>query len=118
MKNSTTAYQKFIDLLVAHSSDTVIVEGIKSAKLPDTDHFAKYAELLKTMTQEQRGAMAELVQQRFVAGMQNTLLFLDNYRLTNEEGVELPHCPYGWEMHSDFIGRIEGEDWPNENEGL
>jgi hypothetical protein len=126
---AVTEYKYFIDSLVERSRwgcARNVREGLWNQNfvqppdpMKDTagDEMRQhqYNNVLKELSAEQRGILAEMVQQASDESIFNALVFLtdEKYRLSRN-GVALPWFPFGYTMYEDFITRQQGYPWPEE----
>ena len=70
----------------------------------------------KTLTPEQEGVLAEMLQDEHIAGIYTTLAYinkmmdLDGLEL-HQDGESYPN-DYFESLHYDFISRCDGDEWP------
>jgi hypothetical protein len=63
-------------------------------------------QLLASLTADQREVLAEMLGEAFVGGVHETLVVL------NEQQVTPFDDGYEGDPHHDFVGRLDGWDWP------
>lgn len=111
-------YQQFVDDLVERG-DGALAEWAVGKGWPDTPDNAAINALLRTLTQDQKEVLRNIIQQARRGGMHDVLAFLDEkvaideLRLT-EKGVRYPLDPYGEGFHYAFVSRMEGDAWPED----
>lgn len=68
------------------------------------------------MTSEQREVLAEILQKEYIAGIHDTLAYINE--MMDQEGLELQQDgeaypnDYFESLHYDFISRCDGDEWP------
>jgi hypothetical protein len=119
-------YKDFIDVLAADAvRRSVVAQWVREwgAEGPQsTQTTPQFDELMSHFNPEQRQIMAYLLQQEHDSGMFNVLAYLSDQmslrglRLTRD-GVELPVEPFGMTLYEDWIRRIAGDRWPDDQSG-
>ena len=117
MRNSLKEYEYFIDGLVKRRN-SVEARSVKKGvwhEEPPPDQ-AKYNSLLSDLSQEQRDLIADLLQQAREGGMHDFLVFLTDkkYQLSRN-GIKLAWEPFGTPAFYDFVARLAGDQWPNDD---
>ncbi len=121
MTSSLQKYQSLVDALVKRK-DCVLARRVRNGDLwLETANKAKYNNLIKTLSEEQRVQVSELLQDAREGGIHDTLMVisekmnLEDLKLV-QGGEELPHEPYGTEIYYDWVCRAAGDDWPLNHE--
>jgi hypothetical protein len=110
-------YEQIVDALV-EQRESITAERFRAANpWPATAAKAKFNFLLQSLSEEQRLLLSELLQSERDSGIHDALAALSE--LMNLEGLrfsahgqELPHEPYGTEIHFDWLARSAGDPWP------
>ena len=105
MSKELELYKKFIDGLV-EQKESVTARWIMEDGFPKNGDNEEENKLLQELTPKQKRILAKIVQNESMDEMMD----LDGLVL-QQEGVEYPH-DYFESMHFDFIGRCEGDEWP------
>ena len=100
MSKELELYKKFIDGLV-EQKESVTARWIMEDGFPKNGDNEEENKLLQELTPEQKRILAKIVQNERIGGMHDALAYMD----------EMPH-DYFESMHFDFIGRCEGDEWP------
>ena len=115
MKKGVQAYRDFIDWLVKFrvDGDSAI---LRAEMKGGTREPEKVNALLSRLSLEERKIIAQLVQDRHEAGMEKVLESLAEFRLINQEGVELidPYDQGFIGLESVFRSRVENEPWEDD----
>jgi hypothetical protein len=113
-------YKALIDGLV--TVRTGVVSGwVRKGAFPATPEYAKVKSLCAALKEEEREAIAKLVEQAREGGIHDALVFLhdrmmiDGVRLT-KGGRELPVEPFDTQLYYDWMCRAMGDSWPDERE--
>ncbi|HEY1014651.1 MAG TPA: DUF6547 family protein [Herpetosiphonaceae bacterium] len=113
-------YQQLIDALTDWPSVSVISRRIQEwpAKIYGGEGADSFNALMAQLSDEQREAVAALVQQSHENGVFQTLSYLnDEMNLAGlrlvRDGVELAVEPYGTELYWDWLARKDGAAWPD-----
>jgi hypothetical protein len=120
MSTPLADYKGFIDGLVK-IRDGVIAPRVLKNQFPATPENEAIASLCSRLTEEERCAVAKLVEQAREGGIHDALVFLhdrmmiDGYRLT-VAGRELPVEPFDTQLYYDWMCRVMGESWPDEKQ--
>ena len=83
---------------------------------PKTEDNKAKNELLAALTPEQKGVLAEMLQDEHIAGIHDTLAYINE--MMDLEGLELHQDgesypnDYFESLHYDFISRCDGDEWP------
>ena len=128
MSKELELYKAFIDGLVERKDsmtalcglverkDSMTALWVKGDGFPKTeDNKAKNA-LLAALTPEQKGVLAEMLQDEHIAGIHDTLAYINE--MMDLEGLELHQDgesypnDYFESLHYDFISRCDGDEWP------
>jgi len=119
MNSALQKYQSLIDELVERKG-CVLARRVKNGDLwLETAEKAKFNGLIKSLSEEQRQQVSELLQDAREGGIHDTLVVLsekmnlENLKLV-QGGEELPHEPYGSELYFDWVARAEGDNWPSD----
>lgn len=115
MSKELELYKKFIDGLV-EQKESVTARWIMEDGFPKNGDNEEENKLLQELTPEQKRILAKIVQNERIGGMHDALAYMDEMMdldglVLQQEGVEYPH-DYFESMHFDFIGRCEGDEWP------
>lgn len=120
---SIEAYKAIIDQLVEETtpglSERLLREsGIysKSARLPAANEF------VKSLTGEQRNLLAEMLHHERIGAIHGTLAVLTWWLVCREVGLTFRGQPMPFELsgeglHGDYMGRLDGWQWPKERDG-
>ena len=117
MFNKLKNYKKFIDGLVKIRKSVAASRfrnGVWHREPPPEQ--VKYNELLKTLTEQQRLLIADIIQGAADSAIHDVLVYLtDNeYRISKNKKL-LPEEPFETSLHWDFVCRMEGDEWPDES---
>ena len=96
MSKELELYQAFIDGLVERK-DSMTALWVKGDGFPKTEDNKAKNELLATLTPEQKGVLAEMLQDEHIAGIHDTLAYINE--MMDLDGLEL---------------RQDGESIPND----
>lgn len=108
-------YKAFIDGLVERK-DSMTARWIKGDGFPQRDDNKAKNDLLNALTPEQKEALAEIIQNEHIAGIHDTLAYINE--MMDLEGLELHQDgkfypnDYFESLHYDFISRCDGDEWP------
>ena len=100
MSKELELYKAFIDGLVERK-DSMTALWVKGDGFP---------------TPEQKGVLAEMLQDEHIAGIHDTLAYINE--MMDLEGLELHQDgesypnDYFESLHYDFISRCDGDEWP------
>ena len=97
MSKELELYKAFIDGLVERK-DSMTALWVKGDGFPKTEDNKAKNELLAALTPEQKGVLAEMLQDEHIAGIHDTLAYINE--MMDLEGLEL---------HQD------GESYPNDD---
>lgn len=121
LKSVMLNYQHIIDALVkpAHSIKAEKISNRQS--LPETTTNAGFNDLLQSLSEAQRGMLAQLLQQERQSAIHDALVVLSELMNLDElrfsvNGRELEHEPYGTELYFDWVARVAGDPWPDNQE--
>lgn len=115
MNKRLELYKAFIDGLVERKN-SVTARLIKGDGFPQIDDNKTKNELLAALTSEQREVLAEILQKEYIAGIHDTLAYINE--MMDLEGLELQQDgeaypnDYFESLHYDFISRCDGDEWP------
>ena len=115
MSKELELYKAFIDGLVDRKN-SITARWVKGDGFLRTEDNKAKNDLLATLTPEQKGVLAGLLQEEHIAGIHTTLAYLnkmmdlDGLELRQDE-VSLPN-DYFESLHYDFISRCDGDEWP------
>lgn len=107
-------YKAFIDGLVEQKDSVTAKWVLEGSFLHTEDNQAKNKFL--SLTLEQKSMLAEMLQEEHIAGIYDTLAYinemmdLDGLEL-HQDGESYPNDAFE-SLHYDFISRCEGERWP------
>ena len=88
----------------------------KGDGFPKTEDNKSKNELLAALTPEQKGVLAEMLQDEHIAGIHDTLAYINE--MMNLEGLELHQDgesypnDYFESLHYDFTSHCDGDEWP------
>ena len=115
MSKELKLYKAFIDGLVERK-DSMTALCVKGDGFPKTEDNKAKKDLLATLTPEQKGVLAEMLQDEHIAGIHDTLAYINE--MMDLDGLELyqdgesyPN-DYFESLHYDFISRCNGDKWP------
>ena len=85
---------------------------------PGTDQNKEVNALLRELTAEQRRVIAHMLVEARYGGVHDALVVLNDRMAMNkaayiENGVQMEFQPFGSTLYQDFVGRKEGEEWPD-----
>ena len=115
MSKALELYKAFIDGLVERK-DSMTALCVKGDGFPKTEDNKAKKDLLATLTPEQKGVLAEMLQDEHIEGIYTTLAYinkmmdLDGLEL-HQDGESYPN-DYFESLHYDFISRCNGDEWP------
>lgn len=115
MSKELELYKAFIDGLVERK-DSMTALWVKGDGFPKTEDNQAKNELLAALTPEQKGVLAEMLQDEHIAGIHDTLAYINE--MMDLEGLELHQDgesypnDYFESLHYDFISRCDGDEWP------
>lgn len=115
MNKRLELYKAFIDGLVERKN-SVTARWMKGDGFPRIDENKTKNKLLAALTSEQREVLAEILQKEYIAGIHDTLAYINE--MMDLEGLELQQDgeaypnDYFESLHYDFISRCEGDEWP------
>lgn len=115
MSKNLEMYKAFIDGLVERK-DSITARWVKGDGFPKTEDNNAKNELLATLSPEQKGIIAEMLQDEHIAGIHTTLAYIN--KMMDLDGLELHQDDesypndYFESLHYDFISRCEGDEWP------
>lgn len=115
MSKELELYKAFIDGLVERK-DSMTALWVKGNGFPKTEDNKAKNELLAALTPEQKGVLAEMLQDEHIAGIHDTLAYINE--MMDLEGLELHQDSesypndYFESLHYDFISRCDGDEWP------
>ena len=115
MSKELELYKAFIDGLVERK-DSMTALWVKGDGFPKTEDNKAKNELLAALTPEQKGVLAEMLQDEHIAGIHDTLAYINE--MMDLEGLELHQDgesypnDYFESLHYDFISRCDGDEWP------
>ncbi len=120
MSKALQLYKAFIDGLVERK-DSITALWVKGDGFPKTEDNKAKNNFLATLTPEQKGILAEMLQDEHIAGIHTTLVYinkmidLDGLEL-HQDGESYPNDSYPNDyfesLHYDFISRCDGDEWP------
>ncbi len=96
--------------------DSMTALWVKGDGFPKTEDNKAKNELLAALTPEQKGVLAEMLQDEHIAGIHDTLAYIN--KMMDLEGLELHQDgesypnDYFESLHYDFISRCNGDEWP------
>ena len=109
------AGQACIDGLV-NRKNSITARCVKGDGFPKTEDNKAKNDLFATLSPEQKGVLAEMLQDEHIAGIHDTLAYINE--MMNLEGLELHQDgesypnDYFESLHYDFISRCDGDEWP------
>jgi len=113
-------YEKIIDALVERRGSITAKKFRHGEQWLNTTEKSKFNTLIKSASPEQLALFSELLQSERDSGFHDALVVLselmnlENLRFS-VNGEELPHEPYGTELYFDWVARVSGEPWPQDN---
>ena len=113
MSKELELYKAFIDGLVERK-DSMTALWVKGNGFPKTEDNKAKNDLLATLTPEQKDVLAEMLQDEHIAGIHDTLAYINE--MMDLEGLELHQDgesypnDYFESLHYDFISRCGGFD--------
>lgn len=122
MKENDKAYQNLIDQMVSLAKSQGVAAWIKENKWPldpqlsSHESNARFHNCVSQLTPEQRAVVAEMMHESRVEGIHDALFSLENYKIVSPDGVELPFRPYDQQKIDDWYCRIDGDEWPEDDE--
>lgn len=115
MSKALELYKAFIDGLVERK-DSMTAFCVKGDGFPKTEDNKAKKDLLATLTPEQKGVLAEMLQEEYIAGIYTTLAYIN--KMMDLDGLELHQDGESYpndhfeSLHYDFISRCNGDEWP------
>ena len=115
MSKALELYKAFIDGLVERK-DSMTAFCVKGDGFPKTEDNKAKNEFLAALTPEQKGVLAEILQEEHIEGIYTTLAYinkmmdLDGLEL-HQDGESYPN-DYFESLHYDFISRCNEDEWP------
>ena len=115
MSKALELYKAFIDGLVERK-DSMTAFCVKGDGFPKTEDNKAKKDLLATLTPEQKGVLAEMLQDEYIAGIYTTLAYIN--KMMDLDGLELHQDGESYpndhfeSLHYDFISRCDGDEWP------
>ena len=115
MSKELELYKAFIDGLVERK-DSITALQVKAGGFPKTEDNKSKNELLAALTPEQKSVLAEILQDEHIAGIHDTLAYINE--MMDLEGLEFHQDgesypnDYFESLHYDFISRCDGDEWP------
>jgi len=114
------AYKELIDQLASETShgvtERIVLE--KGAFLERSDD-AVYNTLLKSLTIEEKGMLARLIHNERISAIHDVLALLTWW--INARGLgftfrgdAMPFDLSGMGLHGDYVGRLDGWNWPDQ----
>lgn len=116
MSKELSLYKDLIDGLVKRQ-DSMSAQQIKAnGALTQSDINQAKNAFIASLSPAQRMVLCELLQDEHIAGMHDTLAYLNEMMDLQglkliQDGVSLPN-DYFESLHYDFICRSNGDDWP------
>ena len=114
MSKELELYKAFIDGLVERK-DSMTAHWVQSDGFPKTEDNKAKNDLLAALTPEQKDVLAGLLQDEHIAGIHDTLAYINEMM---DEGLELHQDGESYpndcfeSLHYDFISRCDGDEWP------
>ena len=113
-------YKLFIDDMVS-ISDSAIAKWVVEDGFPDLPENAQKNELLKSLSKSQKEVLAEIINDAKSSGIHDVLAYVNEKQNFDEmriikNNLELPVEPFNTEMFYDYIARLNGDQWPEQNE--
>ena len=115
MSKELELYKIFIDGLVERK-DSMTARWVKGDGFPKTEDNKAKNELLATLTPEQKGIIAKMLQDEHIAGIHTALAYIN--KMMDLDGLELHQDgeaysnDYFESLHYDFISRCDGDERP------
>lgn len=113
MDKGTKLYQNLIDELVKMSRQCVCADNVKKGSVPDDSEGIN--EVLKKLSETDRGVLAEFVLETYSSAIFDVLDLLEWYSSCKDMKISiggeiLPTSEFEG-MQNDFIGRRDGWEW-------
>jgi hypothetical protein len=119
MSNSAAgAYHSIIDELVLRSAQSVCADRAESNQpFPVSADHATFNRLIAGLSPEQRADLGAVLRAERRSAIHDALAVLSWWHECegvgwSQEGVVLPLDQSGMGLHGDFIGRLNGWEWP------
>ncbi len=113
MKKNIDSYKEFIDEAVSQSQ-SVTANWIRNGSFPQIESNKKRNKILASMSQDQLDEVASMVEEEKSSGFHDLLALLYDEAEIIYKGVTLPKDSFGTEFYFDYMARLEGDEWPNQ----
>lgn len=116
------AYKAIIDHLVNETTNSVTVRLVReSGNYSNAVGSEKFNAFVASLTQEQRELLATMLREARIGAIHDGLAELTWWLLCREVGLTFRGEPMPFELsgmglHGDYIGRLDGWEWPPENQ--
>ena len=120
-KTPIEAYKAIIDQLVEETtagvSERLLRESATYSNAPG-DTIAN--DFVASLTPQQRGVLADMLKRERVSAIGGTLSVLTWWLLCRDVGLSFRGQPMPFELsgegiHGDYIGRLDGWEWPSQH---
>jgi len=113
-------YKLFIDDMVS-ISDSAAAKWVVENGFPDSPENVQKNELLKSLSKSQKEVISQIINDAKSSGIHDVLAYFNEKQNFNEikvikNDLELPVEPFNTEMYYDYIARLNGDQWPEQNE--
>jgi hypothetical protein len=112
------AYKALVDQLVNETTSSVTQQVVtERGSFPETADSAVFNSLVHALTPEQRRLLGEMLLQERCAAIHDVLAVLTYWVSVKGlaftfQGQPMPVELSGMGLHGDFIGRLDGWEWP------
>jgi Family of unknown function (DUF6547) len=113
-------YKELIDALVAKTGADALAAWVRKGSYPDVPGNEDINGLLVSLTDEQRQIVARMVHEARSDGFHDAIVVMlteGGFRMT-KDGAELPFEPFGTESYFDYVARLAGQEWPEDDQPL
>ena len=118
------AYKAMIDQLVEQTTP-----GVNARRLGESGVYSGSAEdaaandLVTSLSGQQRDVLAEMLRQERVSAIHDVLAAFTWWLLCREVGLTFRGKPMPFQLsemglHGDYIGRLDGWEWPSDDESV
>ena len=118
------AYKAMIDQLVEQTTP-----GVNERRLGESGVYSGSAEdaaandLVTSLSGQQRDVLAEMLRQERVSAIHDVLAAFTWWLLCREVGLTFRGKPMPFQLsemglHGDYIGRLDGWEWPSDDESV
>ena len=119
MGDEINLYKRFMEGLLEKRID-LYAKLIKSGRAwPKVEIYAKFNELLHSLSDEKRIILADLIQNTRDSAIFDTLEYFDDSinlekLQVSQNGVKFPCDFFGGDFHNDWVALCQGDMWGNE----